>query len=118
MALSKKEVEYLKNEMMWREFADVAGAKVLVRGIAKGSSKRIRPKTMKELQLRIVLAMADTGSEAMVEDALKVIRKVLAKNGPQVMNNLMAKNTKKAKVSKRLQKQVEATMADRAARAA
>lgn len=118
MALSKKEVEYLKNEMTWREFADVAGAKVLVRGIAKGSSKRIQPKTMKELQLRIVLAMADTGSHAMVEDALKVIRKVLAKNGPQVMNNLMAKNTKKAKVSKRLQKQVEATMADRAARAA
>jgi hypothetical protein len=85
MALSKKEVEYLKNEMTWREFADVAGAKVLVRGIAKGSSKRIQPKTMKELQLRIVLAMADTGSKAMVQDALKVIRKVLAKNGPQVL---------------------------------
>jgi hypothetical protein len=117
MALSKKELEYLKNEMTWREFADNAGAKVLVRGITKGS-KKIPLKTMTKLQLRIVLAMADTGSKAMVDDALKVIRKVLAKNEPQIMNKLMAKNAKGAKVSKRLQKQVEATMADRAARAA
>jgi hypothetical protein len=118
MALSKKELEYLKNEMTWREFADDAGAKVLVRGIAKGSKKKLQPKTMKKLQLRIVLAMADTGSKAKVQDALQVIRKVLAKNGPQIMNKVMAKNAKKAKVSQRLQKQIEATMADRAGKAA
>jgi hypothetical protein len=33
MALNKKELEYFKNEMTWRGFADDAGAKVLVRGI-------------------------------------------------------------------------------------
>ncbi len=54
----------------------------------------------------------------MVQDTLKVIRKVLAKNEPKIMNKVMAKNAKKAKVSKRLQKQVEATMAERAARVA
>jgi hypothetical protein len=118
MALSKKELEYLKNEMTWREFADDAGAKVLVRGIARGSKKKFQSKTMKKLQLRIVLTMANTGPKAMVQDALKVIRKGLAKNEPQIMNKVMAKNAKKAKVSKRLQKQVEATMDRRAARAA
>jgi hypothetical protein len=118
MALNKKELEYFRNEMTWREFADDAGAKVLVRGIARGSSKKIQPKTLKKLQLRIVLAIADTGPKAMVQDALKVIRKVLAKNEPQIMNKVMAKNTEKTKVSKRLQMQVEASMADRAARAA
>jgi hypothetical protein len=118
MALSKKELDYFKSEMTWREFADDAGAKVLVSGIARGSKKKFQPKTMKKLQLRIVLAMAETGRKAMVQDALKVIRKVLAKNEPQIMNKLMAKNATKARVSKRLQKQIEATMADRAARAA
>jgi hypothetical protein len=47
----------------------------------------------------------------MVQDALKVIRKAMPKNGPQILNKLMAKNSEKAGVSKRLQKQVEATMA-------
>jgi hypothetical protein len=44
--------------MTWREFADAAGAKVIGRGIARGSFKKIQPKIMKKLQLRIVLAVA------------------------------------------------------------
>ncbi len=39
MALNKKELEFFKNEMTWREFADDAGAKVLVRGIAEITQK-------------------------------------------------------------------------------
>jgi hypothetical protein len=31
MALHRKELKYLKNEMTWREFADGAGAKVILR---------------------------------------------------------------------------------------
>jgi hypothetical protein len=115
MALRKKELKYLKNEMTWREFADGAGATVLLRGLARGSSKKISTKTMKKLQRSIALAMADAGRTAMVQDALKVIRKALAKDGPHVTDKLMARDAKKAKVSKRLQKQVEATMANREA---
>jgi hypothetical protein len=115
MALRKKELKYLKNEMTWREFADGAGATVLLRGLARGSSKKIPTKTMKKLARSIALTMGDAGRTAMVQDALKVIRKALAKNGPHVMDKLMAKDAKKAKVSKRLQKQIEATMANREA---
>jgi hypothetical protein len=117
MPLRRKELDYLKNEMKWREFADAAGAKVLVRGLGRGSSKKIPTKTMKKLQQSIALTMADAGSEAMVQDALKVIRKAPAKNGPHVADKLMAKGVKKAKVSRRLQKQIEATMANRKATA-
>jgi hypothetical protein len=48
------------------------------------------------------------GGKAMVQDALKVIRNALAKNGPHVTDQVMAKD---AKVSKRLQKQVEVVIA-------
>jgi hypothetical protein len=104
--------------MTWREFADAAGATVLVRGLARGSSKKIPTKMMKKLQRNIALAMADAGRTAMVQDALKEVRKALAKNGPHVTDKLMARDAKKVKVSKRLQKQVEVTMANREARAA
>jgi hypothetical protein len=118
MALHRKELEYLKNEMTWREFADAAGATVLLRGLARGSSKKIPTKTMRKLQGKVVLTMADGGRKAMVQDALKVIRNALAKNGPHVTDKVMAKGAKKAKLSKRLQKQVKVTMANREARAA
>jgi uncharacterized protein YaaW (UPF0174 family) len=115
MTLRRKELDYLKNELSWREFADAAGAKVLVRGLARGSSKKIPTKTIKKLQRRIAGTMADTGAKAMVHEALTVITRALAKNGPHLTDKVMAKNAKKAKVSKRLQKQVKAAMAHRAA---
>jgi hypothetical protein len=59
--------------------------------------------------------LADVGRKATIQDALKVISKALSKNGPHVADKLMAKDVKKAKVSKRLQKQVEVTMANREA---
>jgi hypothetical protein len=70
--------------------------------------------TMKKLQLRIAGTMSDTGAKAMVHDALTVTSRAL-KNGPHLTDRVMAKNAKKAKVSKRLQKQVKAVMAHRAA---
>jgi hypothetical protein len=115
MTLRKKELEYLKNEMTWREFADGAGATVLMRGLARKSSKKIPTKAMKNLQRSIALTMADVGRKATIQDALKVISKALSKNGPHVADKLMAKDVKKAKVSKRLRKQVEVTMANREA---
>jgi hypothetical protein len=115
MNLRRKELDYLKNELTWREFADAAGAKVLVRGLARGSSRKIPTKTMKQLQLRIAGTMSDTGAKAMVHDALTVISRALAKNGPHLTDRVMAKNAKKAKVSKRLQKQVKEAMAHKAA---
>ena len=118
MALRRKELKYLKNEMTWREFADGAGATVLIRGLARGSSKKIPTKTMKKLQRSIALTMADAGGKAMVQDALKEIRKALAKNGPHITDKLLARGAKKAKVSNRLQRQVEVTMANKAATAA
>jgi predicted hydrocarbon binding protein len=104
--------------MTWREFADAAGAKVLVRGLARGSSKKIPTKIMNALQFRIVRSMAGAGRKAMARDALKEIGRALGKNGPHVTAKLMAKDAKKAKVSKRLRKQVEAVMVHRAAKAA
>jgi hypothetical protein len=118
MALRTKELEYLKNEMTWREFADAAGATVLLRGLARGSSKKIPTKTMRKLQGKVMLTMADAGGKAMIQDALKVIRNSLAKNGPHLTHQVMAKNAKKANVSKRLQKQVEVVIANRRAKAA
>jgi hypothetical protein len=115
MALRTKELEYLKNEMTWREFADAAGATVLLRGLARGSSEKIPTKTMKKLQMRIAGTMSDTGAKAMVHDALTVISRAQAKNGPHLTDRVMAKNAKTATVSKRLQKQVKAVMAHRAA---
>ena len=108
-----KELEYLNNDMTWREFADAAGATVLLRGLARGSSKKVPTKTMSKLQAKVVLTMADAGREARVQDALKVIRDVLAKNGPHMTDQVMAKDAKKAKVSKRLQKQGEVVIANR-----
>jgi hypothetical protein len=116
MALRKKELDYLKSEMTWREFADAAGATVLIRGLIRGSSKKISTTTKKKVQQSIALTMADAGRNAMVKDALREIRKALAKNGPPIVDRLTAKDVKKAKVSKRLQKQVEATIANRHAR--
>jgi hypothetical protein len=118
MALRTKELKYLKNEMTWREFADAAGATVLLRGLARGSSKKIPTKTMRKLQCKVGLGMAGAGGKAMVQDALKVIRNALAKNGPHVTDQVMAKDAKKAKVSKRLQKQVEVVIANGRAKAA
>ena len=108
-----KELEYLNNDMTWREFADAAGATVLLRGLARGLSKKVPTKTMSKLQAKVVLTMADAGREARVQDALKVIRDVLAKNGPHMTDQVMAKDAKKAKVSKRLQKQGEVVIANR-----
>jgi hypothetical protein len=118
MALGTKELQYLNDEMTWREFADAAGATVLLRGLARGSSKKIPTKKMRKLQGEVVLTMADAGGRAMVQDALKVIRSALAKNGPHVTDQVMTKDAKRAKVSKRLQKQVEVVIANRRAKAA
>jgi hypothetical protein len=82
MALRTKELEYLNHKMTWREFADAAGATVLHRGLARGSSKRIPTKTMRKLQCQVVLTMADAGGKAMVQDALKVIPTRWQRMGP------------------------------------
>jgi hypothetical protein len=116
MALHKNELAYLTNEMTWREFADAAGATVLIRGLTRGSSKKISTATKKKVQQSIALTMADAGRDAMIKDALRAIRKALAKNGPSIVDKVTGKNLKKAKVSKRLKKQVEATIAIRNAR--
>ena len=39
-----KELEYLNNDMTWREFADAAGATVLLRGLAPVPPRRFRPR--------------------------------------------------------------------------
>jgi hypothetical protein len=118
MVLRRKELEYLKNEMTWREFADAAGAKVLVRGLARGSNKKIPTKIMKKVQLRIEQTMGEAGRKAMVQDALKEMSKALHKNGHSMTNGMLGKSAKKAKVSRRFQKQVEAAMSHRASKAA
>jgi hypothetical protein len=101
LVLRKKELDYLKNEMTWRDFADAAGATVLIRGLIRGSSKKISTTTKKKVQQSIALTMAGAGRNALVKDALKEIRKALAKNGPPIVDKLTGKGVRKAKVSKR-----------------